>query len=71
MSERHAEAARACSKVDGTFKRCSADDGHRSKLVPLPGEEPPTSLLGHLYAVLARARPGHEPKIISSDSTAC
>lgn len=30
--------------ADGPFKGCSPDDGHRSKLVPLPCEEPPAGL---------------------------
>jgi hypothetical protein len=30
--------------ADGPFKGCSADDGHRSKLVPLPCDEPPPGL---------------------------
>lgn len=30
--------------ASGPFKGCSADDGHCSKLVPLPCEEPPAGL---------------------------
>lgn len=30
--------------TDGPFRGCSPDDGHRSKLVPLPCEEPPSGL---------------------------
>ncbi|WP_427136771.1 DUF4913 domain-containing protein [Pseudarthrobacter sp. S9] len=32
--------------ADGPFKGCSPDDGHRSKLTPLPCEEPPPGLFG-------------------------
>jgi len=30
--------------ADGPFKGCSPDDGHKSKLPPLPCEEPPAGL---------------------------
>ncbi|MDP9889970.1 DUF4913 domain-containing protein [Pseudarthrobacter enclensis] len=30
--------------TDGPFKGCTPDDGHRSKLAPLPCEEPPAGL---------------------------
>jgi hypothetical protein len=30
--------------ADGPFKGCSPDDGHRTKLTPLPCEEPPAGL---------------------------
>ena len=30
--------------ADGPFKGCSPDDGHRSKLVPLPCDDPPEGL---------------------------
>ncbi|WP_427136662.1 hypothetical protein [Pseudarthrobacter sp. S9] len=30
--------------VDGPFKGCSPDDGHKAKLSPLPCEEPPQGL---------------------------
>ncbi|WP_369046584.1 DUF4913 domain-containing protein [Sinomonas sp. P10A9] len=40
----HADHSMSALSADGPFKGCSPDDGHRSKLVPLPYEEPPAGL---------------------------
>lgn len=42
--------------AEGPFKGCSPDGGHRSKLVPLPCEEPPRDLLLIPGGVQCRAR---------------